>query len=393
MKVELNAKEFKNAADRAMAVMSKKPSLPVLDNLKITSGDGVVIISASNLETFVDVTVDARIIEHGEAYVDKANLVKVYGLSDNITIETNDRIFNVKNGKKCCEVATVKLGKEDYPKTPVIDENVNRIFKESEKDLINTFVSMDCIRAKNSPRPILEGFNINGAEKRIAACDSFRLAVKRLNGEILDSDFNITIPGNACVNLKKIGNNKRDYKINVFYGKPSGCTAYFVFFKGVDFTYCCRVLEGEYLNISSVMNINKTYSFELCPEELENIAKEYSKEKDFPMYIIKSDNKLYTAIISTTYQTADMLESTEKIDNMSDGYCFGANPSYVKDAMSLFKEDKVLAYGDVRTSETTGGMISPICFENEEYTALVLPVRTTPESIKDRIEFISKLHR
>lgn len=38
MKFELNAKEFKNAADRAMAVMSKKPSLPVLDNLKITSG-------------------------------------------------------------------------------------------------------------------------------------------------------------------------------------------------------------------------------------------------------------------------------------------------------------------------------------------------------------------
>ena len=393
MKFELNAKECKNAADRAMAVISKKPSLPVLDNLKITSGDGAVIISASNLETFVDITVAAHIIEPGEVYVNKASLVKVYGLSDYITIEANDKIFNVKNGKKCCEVATVKLEKEEYPKAPVIDDNVNRIFKESEKDLINAFISMDCIRAKNSPRPILEGFNINGAEKRIAACDGFRLAVKRLNGEILDSNFNITIPGDACVNLKKIGNNKRDYKVNVFYGKPSGCTAYFVFFKGVDFTYCCRVLEGEYLNISSVMKINKTYSFEICPEELENIAKEYSKEKDSPMYIIKNDNNLYTTIISTTYQTADMLESAGKIENMSDGYCFCANPAYVKEAMSLFKEDKVLAYGDIKTSETTGGMIAPICFENEEYTALVLPVRATMESVKNRIEFISKLQR
>ena len=169
MKFELNAKEFKNAADRVMAVISKKPSLPVLDNLKITSGDGAVIISASNLETFVDITVAAHIIEPGEVYVNKASLVKVYGLSDYITIEANDKIFNVKNGKKCCEVATVKLEKEEYPKAPVIDDNVNRIFKESEKDLINTFISMDCIRAKNSPRPILEGFNINGAEKRIAA--------------------------------------------------------------------------------------------------------------------------------------------------------------------------------------------------------------------------------
>jgi len=78
---------------------------------------------------------------------------------------------------------------------------------------------------------------------------------------------------------------------------------------------------------------------------------------------------------------------------MSDGYCFCANPAYVKEAMSLFKEDKVLAYGDVKTSETTGGMISPICFENEEYTALVLPVRATMESVKNRMEFISKLQR
>ena len=98
------------------------------------------------------------------------------------------------------------------------------------------------------------------------------------------------------------------------------------------------------------MKINKTYSFEICPEELENIAKEYSKEKDSPMYIIKNDNNLYTTIISTTYQTADMLESAGKIENMSDGYCFCANPAYVKEAMSLLEE----CFGDhIETAEIT----------------------------------------
>lgn len=391
MKFELNAKEFKNAADRAMAVISKKPSLPVLDNLKITSGDGAVIISASNLETFVDITVAAHVIEPGEVYVNKASLVKVYGLSDYITIEANDKIFNVKNRKKCCEVAAGILKKEDYPKSPKLDENVKNIFEESEKNLINIFSSMDCIRAKSHPKQLLEGFNINGEEKRIAACNGHRLAVKNLSGKFYDSDFNITLHGDDCVNLKKIGNNKRDCMVNVFYGKPSGCTAYFVFFKGVDFLYCCRVLNGEYLNISKVLDVNETYSFEVCSEEMENITKEYSKEKDSQMYIIKNNDRLYTTIASSTYQTADALESVDNINNVNDGYCYAVNPLYIKEAMSLFKGNKVKAYGDLKLSEKTGGAISPICFKNDECTALILPVSTSPENIKNSMDFISKL--
>lgn len=391
MKFELNAKEFKSAVDRAMVVMARKPSLPILDNLKISSGENAVIISATNLETFIDITVDAHIIEPGEVYIDKANLTKVYGLSETITIEANDRIFNVKNKKKCCEVAAGNLEKDDYPKFPKLDENVKNIFDESEKELINTFSSMDCIRAKNHEKQMLEGFNINGEKKRIVACNGHRLAVKNSSGRFYDSDFNITLHGDACVNLKKIGNNKRDCMVNVFYGKPSGCTAYFVFFKGVDFLYCCRVLNGEYPNISKVLNVNETYSFEVCSEEMESITKEYSKEKDSQMYIIKNNDRLYTTIASSTYQTADALESVDNINNVNDGYCYAVNPLYIKEAMSLFKGDKVKAYGDLKISEKSGGTISPICFKNDEYIALILPMSTTMEDIKKNMNFISKL--
>ena len=35
MKFEINAKEFKDAVDRTIAIISKKPTNPVLENLRI----------------------------------------------------------------------------------------------------------------------------------------------------------------------------------------------------------------------------------------------------------------------------------------------------------------------------------------------------------------------
>lgn len=52
----------------------------MLENLKITSGDDVVIISATNSESYVDISIDANVIEEGEVYVNKTNLIKAYNL-------------------------------------------------------------------------------------------------------------------------------------------------------------------------------------------------------------------------------------------------------------------------------------------------------------------------
>ena len=394
MKFQLHAKEFKNAIERAMTVLDKKSSLPVLNNIKIVSGDGVIIITATNLETFVNVVVEAKIIEPGEVYIDKANLVKVYNLSDFITIESNDKVFNVKNQKKCCEVLVSNIEAKEYPIIPVIDENVNCLFETSEKDLISTFIAMNCFRGSNSDnthKRVLAGFNINGAKQRIAAMDGFRLAVKEIEGKFYNNDFNITIIGDECLNLKKIGNTKREDNISVYYGKPSNCSVYFAFFKGVDFTYCCRVYEEDYFDVSRVLEENGTYSFELNPNELENIAKEYSKEKDAPMYIIKNEDSLYTTIISSAYQTADKLESIKNL-NINEDFCFCANSLFMRDAMGLFSNDEVVAYGNYKVSNT-GSIISAIFFKNDEYTALILPVKAEKETIEQRKEFIRKIKK
>lgn len=392
MKFELHAKEFKNAVERAMTVLDKKSPLPVLDNIKIVSGDGVITITASNLETSVDVVAGAKIIESGEVYIDKANLVKVYGLSDVITVESNEKVFNVKNQKKCCEVPVSNFNAKDYPITPVIDENVNCLFETSEKDLISTFIAMNCFRAdNNTSKKILSGYNIDGAKERIAATDAYRLVVKNIKGEFHDNNFNITLPADSCLNLKKIGNTKREDNISVYYGKPSNCSAYFAFIKGIDYTYCCRVLDGDYINYSHILEDNKAYSFEFSPKELENIAKEYSKEKGVPMYIIRNEDKLYTSVVSSSYQTADALENVENLE-MKEDFCFCVNSSFLKDAMSLFSDDKITAYGNDKTL-SSGSISSSIFFQNDEYTALVLPVRAEAEVIESRREFIKKIKR
>ena len=298
MKFEINATDFKKVVDRAMAIMKKESEISIHDCIKIQASGGKILISTVSKSAFVDITTDARVIESGKAYVNKDSLKKIYNSTGCITVESDEKIFNINNGKKCCEIAVINIQKEDEIKSPQIDDNTIHVFDENGKALIDTFISMDCVRSKDEIRPILKGFNINSSDEQIVACDGYRVAIKHMGGKFHNSNVNITIPGDVSVNLKKVGNCKKDEVISVFYGKSQGYKDYYVFFKGNDFTYCSKILAGEYPKTSHILKGNKQYSFELSPRELENIAKEYAQTKNSSMYIIKYEDKLYTSVVT-----------------------------------------------------------------------------------------------
>lgn len=392
MKFTVNGRDFKNAIDRVMAIMARKPVIDTLNYIRIVSGADNITISATNLENFINVVVDADITELGEVYIDKDSVVKVYGLEDFITLEFNGKTLISKNRKKCCEVPAVILEEKDYPNFPMLDESIPCVLKNSKHEIIEAFTAMDCIRSQSTARPILTGFNLSGENKWIAVCDSHRLAVKKLSGEFYKTDFNAVLSGEGCINLKKIGKSKQDSTIELYIGTPSGCSAPFAFFKGEDFEYCIRLLEGDYINIEKTLSYNKDYSFEINASELIGISKEYSKEHDASMFIIKSNGRMFTAIKSSNYQTADVLETVEHDTSVNDEYCFCADPQYIKDGINLFKNDSIIkVYGELRNSAQTGSIICPIIFKGESYTSLILPINSSSETNTSIRKFVEKI--
>lgn len=390
MKFTVNGRDFKNAIDRVIAIMARKPSIDTLNYIRIVSGEGNIIISATNLENFINIAVDADIIEHGEVYIDKDSVVKVYGLEDFITLEFNGETLISKNRKKCCEVPAVILEEKDYPNFPMLDESIPCVLKNSKHEIIEAFTAMDCMRAKSEARPLLTGFNLSGENKWIAVCDSYRLAVKKLSGEFYETDFNVVLSGEGCINLKTIGKSKQDSAMELYIGTPSGWSELFAFFKCEDFEYCTRILKGDYVNIKKVLTNNKDYSFEIDASELIGIAKEYSKEQSKKhkvlMFIIKSNNRMFTAVTSNNYRTADVLETAENHSSVSDEYCFCADPQFIKDSINLFKNDgKIKVYGE------SGRISCPIIFKGESYTSLVLPVRSGSETNTLIRNFVGKI--
>ena len=93
-----------------------------------------------------------------------------------------------------------------------------------------------------------------------------------------------------------------------------------------------------------------------------------------------SDYTFETFVATPSNRLAQL--AAKKICETPDSF----NPLYIYEAMQLY-DDEVKCHGVIKTSQS-GGMITPIVFDNDEYLSLILPV-TVKNGIADRfVEYL-----
>lgn len=398
MKFEIaSGKEFKSVVDRAMAIIPKTTALSVILSIKITTGENCITVSAATIEQYVAITIPAFVIESGEAFVDVDDITRVYNLDGTITIEANNEKFIVKNTKKCCEVAAQDYKKEEIA-FPMGD--IPKMYEVTESEMVQSLLALDSMRYMEESRPIMTGFNIRGDLQRIAVCDGYRLAVKQIKGKFYDNKFNITIPSVVCPSMKKIARAKSDNALVIGYGKPNNSSVKYIKISGVDFTYWCRPLDGEFIDVEKIVSgLREDFRFQIDADEVCAITKEYYKflkpTKYFdglPMVIRKSANGICTAAVTKAYSTADRI--VEDCDGIPD-FIFMCNAKYIYEAANLFGGKRVNVIMEDKTRDGYCYGMMGFTDDEQEYKAYVLPVRPGSDTVatitKKAWELISKL--
>lgn len=394
MKFLITSKEFKSAVDRALTVVNSKLG-GSLSCIKITAGSNSLVISGTNAVDFVDIKVDAVVIESGYAYVHANDIVKVYNLPGYINIEVGNGIFSVKNDKKCCEVQTMKCTEDVLPTKPVFNFDENCRFKFTEKEILFTMENLKCFLSSENVKPVLGGYNISGKDSRIAACDGHRLGTRQLNAIAYDNTV-ITVPGKAYKILKKIGNAKSENEIEIYVSnadedkKKAGN----VCFKGVDYVYITNLLDGDYLNVNSIMSETTDFQFTISAKELEKVAKEYLKaatDKQIPMCFTKYDKKLSTAIVLADYQTADILETVDSVEKIPDNFVLYVSPQFIAEVTKIFDGSDITINMREQPSRDKSYYTSGMWFENEDFKCVVLPMSGSPQTAENIRKIISKI--
>ncbi len=161
---------------RAVATRS---NLPVLQNVKIATEDGMLVLTATNLDIAITTRIGAQVEEEGEITIPARLLTDfVNSLPDErIDIETSVEPLSI--GLKCQRFEANINGTDakEFPPIPTVDEGAT--IKVDPQVLRETIAYVAFAAATEDSRPVLTGIKVevNGEDFTFAAADGFRLAV------------------------------------------------------------------------------------------------------------------------------------------------------------------------------------------------------------------------
>lgn len=228
-------------------VLSTSNTLPILDNFLFNISDSQLIISASDLETTMQTTMEVEATESGKVAIPAKMLLDVLkNLPDQpCTFKIDPASYGVEivydNGKS----KMVGFNGEEFPKTPAIENSTSiRISGE----IISSAINKTLFAAGNDDlRPVMSGMycQFSPSDITFVATDAHKLVrYRRTDGQATGGSAFI-LPKKPLNLLKS--NLRGDEEVQVEY---TDSNAIFTF---NDIILMCRLIDGKYPNYEAVI--------------------------------------------------------------------------------------------------------------------------------------------
>lgn len=245
MKIIINQKNFKKSLNTVEKVVSRNPSLPILNNVLMKTENGRLKLSATNLEIGINCFMGAKIEEPGEIAIPARILSDfINNLEDDrLTLVTKNNTLNVSSDKYKTQI--LGFDTKEFPIIPRVKENLAAVIPVGllKNALISTFDSVSLSEARPELAGVYAGFN----EKNItfASTDSFRLTEKIINLKP-KTTISFILPRNTAAELiRVIGDTTEDVSV---YTKDNQIS-----FIGSDFELISRLVDGNYPDYKKVI--------------------------------------------------------------------------------------------------------------------------------------------
>ncbi|MED5450782.1 MAG: DNA polymerase III subunit beta [Chloroflexota bacterium] len=194
---------------RALAIVGRavatRSNLPVLQNVKIATEDGMLVLTATNLDIAITTRVGAQVEKEGEITI-PARLLSDFVNSlpdDRIEIESVAEPLSVSLNCQRFSANINGTDPDEFPPIPTVDEGAT--IKVDPQLLRDTVTHVAFAAATEDSRPVLTGIKVevNQSDFTFAAADGFRLAV--YEGKLLEpiaDPMEFIIPARA---LQEVG--------------------------------------------------------------------------------------------------------------------------------------------------------------------------------------------
>ena len=203
MKVEISQANLANLLSKAVNIVEKRNAIPILSNVLLSTDDGKLTCTATDLDASVTATTDATVTTHGATTVNAALFSQVVNKLPKgklITLSEADGKLTVQSGSATFDFAT--LPAEDFPE--LASDTFEAEFDCTGDDFKRLFALSAFCQSTESTRYYLNGVYLHSHEgrARTVTTDGHRLA--RIDSAIEAEFPGIIVPRKIVGELVKL---------------------------------------------------------------------------------------------------------------------------------------------------------------------------------------------
>ncbi len=258
MKLQILQENLNKGLSVAFRTISTKAQLPILANVLLKTNKNNLQISATNLETGINIKLGAKIEKEGEITIPAKVLTEVIASlsTGKVDLALKDNILNIaSNGY---EASFNGISATEFPKLPTYDPE--NLFSLPSEKLLESINQVAFAAAVDEGRPVLTGvlLKLEGKTLSLVATDGYRLSLKTIETETpIKEKITLLLPAKSLMEVARIITETKDGKekmIKMGFTKEQNQVV-FVFPEMDLFT---RVIEGEFPDFEKI--IPKSFS-------------------------------------------------------------------------------------------------------------------------------------
>ena len=372
MKFVVSSMELLGQLQAVSRVISSKNTLPILDNFLFSLEDGMLEITASDLESTLItqiqlentdgsgvIAVPARIL------TDTLKEFPDIPLTFEINVESLTVIIQSENGK----FSIMGQNGAEFPQMPVIKDDQKQ-HVELEQDVLFSGISKSLFAtADDELRPVMNGvfFELSPDDITFVASDAHKLVRYKRTDASASSAFSFILPKKPAALLKNILPREENNIVLEFDDRNASFTL-------TNYKLVCRLVEGNYPSYNSVIPTDNPYKMTIDRLTFHNTLKRVSVFSNQASNLVKlalTGNQLHISAqdIDFSISATERLSCQYEGEDMEIGF---KSTFLIEILANLTSGDVIMEMSD----PTRAGILLPseTGSENEDTLMLLMPM-------------------
>lgn len=354
--------------------VSPRSTLPVLANVMISTDEGRLRLSATNLEMGITCWITARIEDEGSTTVPARTFVDLVNTlpGDQVALNLDGatQTLNVRSGTSTNDIKGIDA--QEFPPLPVPDmEGAVQLNVVEFKEMIRQVAFS---ASTDEARPVLMGVLVVVENDQItmAAADGFRLSVRTATlSAAAPEPLNIIIPARALNELARIASDG-DEVISMAVPKGRGQ----VIFRVKDVELVSQLIDGTFPDYQQIIprsyksrTLVSTASLLKACKQAEIFAREGTNVARLDIKPAKGEMEPSEVEISATSEETGKNETIIEATVDGSGVLIAFNVKYLREALEIIKTPNVA----LETSAANApGVVRPV--GGDDFLHVIMPM-------------------